>query len=118
MRQRDIYWIAALLEGEGCFTIQKAHGKLSTPLISLIMCDLDVLERAHRLLRVTAKITRHNALNPKWKSSFGFHLTGTPAIAWMMTVYPIMGQRRQARIREILAWWKRRPVHPYKRKAA
>jgi hypothetical protein len=34
---------------------------------------------------------------------------GVDAIGWMMTLYSLMGQRRKAKIRECIAYWKTRP---------
>lgn len=46
MELKDLYWLAGLLEGEGCFTYSG-----STPMVQLQMTDKDVVERASLLLK-------------------------------------------------------------------
>lgn len=105
----DIYWLAGLLEGEGCFG---AHTKTKTPRIRLNMTDLDVVERAHKLLGATCKISRvdRSKQNPNWKDTYNFTVPGRRAAGWMMTLYSLMGERRQAKIREVLFEWQDHPV--------
>lgn len=97
---KDVYWLAGLLEGEGCFSTSRF-----CPIIALSMTDEDVVSRATKLLG--ASYGRHICKKPR-KDCFQVHLYGDKAIAWMMTLYPLMGKRRQERIREIISGWKLR----------
>jgi hypothetical protein len=98
---RDIAWLAGLLEGEGCFS---KRGNCIT--IQLYMADRDVVERAARLLGALSVGVR-DYTNSKWKTCYYCTVSGPPAAAWMMTLYGLMGTRRQARIRELLVIFKK-----------
>ena len=99
----DIAWIAGLLEGEGCFTnsSQSPH----RPKIQLCMTDSDVVVRAAKLLKCH-KVTEQKNLTKKNKKIYRATLYGRRAASWMMTLYPLMGERRQKRIEELLTLWK------------
>lgn len=101
MKVRDILWLAGLLEGEGCFNLNGS--KEGSARIHLCMTDRDVVERAAVLLGTDVKMYKH-ALNRK--QPFQCSIYGAKAAAWMMTLYTLMGSRRKARIREVLAVWK------------
>lgn len=117
---KDLYWLAGLLEGEGCFDMTGGR----YPRVVVMMCDLDVVERANKLLRpvvllkerLPARIQRQPDRLPIYRIS----LSGGRAAGWMMTLYPFMGQRRQKRIREVLSVWRSAPSlrRPYGLKAA
>lgn len=100
----DIAWLAGLLEGEGSFTWSY------TPQIQLQMTDRDIVERAAKLLGVGLR-------NP-WMRKDGYQTVwscvpcGSTAISWMMTLFPLMGERRQAKIRELLTRWNKAPDMP------
>lgn len=109
MRTRDIVYLAGLLEGEGCFRYETRR---VGPSIVLGMTDKDVVEKVAHLLG-SGVVTRKIHLDKPWKPCYISKLNGRAAAGWMMTLYPLLGQRRQAKIREILAKWKADP--PYKR---
>lgn len=96
----DLYWLAGWLEGEGCFTVFMKQG---TPAISAACTDRDIIQRVS-LLWNSNVYSRKRAENRK--EIFQTTITSRKAAAWMMTLYPLMGQRRQARIRECLQVWK------------
>lgn len=93
----DIAWLAGLVEGEGCFP------KSSSPTIQIQMTDEDVIRKAARLFNVTP--VGPNDRGPGRKQSWKLSFHSNHAIAWMMTLYSFLGNRRRARIREILAVW-------------
>lgn len=97
---KDIYWLAGLLEGEGHFGL--TGGKY--PKIVLWMCDLDVIERANKLLR--AADPKRVQRQPDRLPIYCLCLSGARAAGWMMTLYSLMGSRRQDRIRLALGTWK------------
>ena len=99
---KDIYWLAGLLEGEGCFTTVPVEGK-RYPRIDLRMTDYDVVSKARNILgstKVSGNSTNRN------KEIFTTQVNGNRAIQWMMTLYSLMGARRQERIKGILNSWK------------
>lgn len=100
---KEIAWVAGILEGEGTFSL--IRGRL--PSVSLSMSDSDIIERVRvlvdptRLISVTADQPRKDN-----KPRYTVTLNGTRAIQWIMTIYPLMGIRRKARIRHLLEVWK------------
>lgn len=118
---QDIHWLAGLLEGEGCFSVQKHVAKQNgknpnkkrfhpigtiqyLPVITLHMTDEDPVAKAASLLKVAAGKAPHTTV--KGKAIYQLTACGIHAVGWMMTLYPLMGKRRKARIAEILANWK------------
>lgn len=98
----EIYWVAGVLEGEGCFTLRDGR-----PYIYCGMTDRDVVEKLKDTLglgRVSGPFIRtiiqHKPISV-WTLSKQKEAAGL-----MMTLYPLMGKRRQQKIREILQAWK------------
>lgn len=105
MKNCDLYWLAGLIEGEGCFSVcgNKKDGRKGVPTLALGMCDLDVMERAGRLLgKAPYRPVQVFNGSKRVRDSFRIHIYGAPAVSWMRRLYPLMGHRRQARIREVL----------------
>ena len=108
---KDIVWLAGLLEGEGCFSLDgngaksRGYGKL---VIVLQMTDRDVVARAAKILGgpvagpYRPKVSR--------KEVWTTRVWCRRAASWMMTLHPLMGERRQARIQELLTHWRSRPA--------
>ena len=95
---RDIAWLAGLLEGEGSFRKQ-----VKTINIMVGMTDEDVIARAsvmvgYKYLNVAPK-------KEGYKPQYHLTFSGRRAASWMMTVYPLMGARRKAKIMECLRHW-------------
>lgn len=99
MKTSDIYWLAGLLEGEGSF--QWYH---STPIIRVEMTDKDIIERATALLNPIYEIRVRQL--PSGKESFRVVTSTSLAVQWMMTLYPLMGRRRQESIEYALFQWR------------
>jgi len=102
----DIYWMAGLIEGEGCFTFAINGApykgkKYMTSQITIKMTDKDIVERAAKLLGVTCvKIGKMEY--SYYKQAYKCRAVGPRARGWMMTIYPLMSRRRKDKIREIL----------------
>ena len=97
--------LVGLLEGEGSFGTN--HG---SPCIQLGMSDRDVVTWA-------AQQFGSNVMGPYDCSGVGgtkpHYRTcawGATAVGWMMTMYTAMGLRRRARIRQVLAEWRAKPL--------
>ena len=97
---KDIAWLAGLLEGEGCF---RSVG--NCPTIKLSMTDRDTVVRAAGLLGLTHIATVIHK-NPTYKDAWVIAANGRTAAGWMMTIWPLMGARRQEKITEMLKCWK------------
>lgn len=121
MTVSDITWLAGILEGEGHFGVDTRR-EANYPTIGLNMADRDVVERAAQLMReigdspsqVTLKKARHD-----WKPQWRISLYGIAAELVMLAILPYMGERRSARICEVLELRKqaraRRVKKPIKR---
>lgn len=73
------------------------------------MSDEDVVKRAAKIFGVSAVYSYPPSLRghkPQWRC----FVNGKYAVAWMMMLYEFMGERRKAKIREILAFWKSYPA--------
>lgn len=102
---KEIAWFAGLCEGEASFMFS------GSPTVQIQMTDLDVLLKAADMVGVTVR----GPYYPKRVNSkpvFGFSISGKRGAGWMMTMYPLMGERRQAKIRDVLAQWHAKPGMP------
>jgi hypothetical protein len=108
MTEAELAWVAGLLEGEGCFfPIEyrtKGYGPYTYARVAVLMTDLDVLQRLQRVTGIghingptPRKDPRHKPIW-HWVAS-----KNKESITLMRAVYPLMGERRRARIDEVLA---------------
>ena len=105
----NLYWLAGILEGEGSFgmhTIKKRPTARSTQVVQLKMTDADVMYRVSKLLNCRQYCYRRPG---KYKTVWSIKLSGKYAVGLMMTMYCLLGSRRQERIRQILTYWKQTP---------
>ena len=103
--------VAGLIEGEGYLALSKrseGSGRSAypgSPLIRVGMTDEDVIRWLAAVWGVKANGPYNpgaGGRKPVWNAS----LFGSVAAGWMMTLYPLLGFRRQERIRAVLAMWK------------
>jgi hypothetical protein len=101
MKAIDIAWLAGLVEGEGCLSLHS--GKY--PALAIRMSDEDVIRRAANLLgtRITGPYKTRENYKPTWLCQ----VNGSLAASWIMTLYVLLGERRQAKAREIIEAWKK-----------
>lgn len=98
--QKDLHWLAGLLEGEGSF-LMPSPSNPNTPIISIQMTDEDVIAR---VCNITGN--KYHSYQPKRANSKRVYITalkGSRAVYLMRQLYPLMGERRQASIDVILA---------------
>lgn len=73
------------------------------------MSDEDVVQRAAALIggggKVRIRIDPKGTFEHK-KPMYIFRTSGQEAIQWMFTLYSLMGERRRAKIEEIITIWK------------
>lgn len=112
---KDFYWLAGLLEGEGCFTVGRQHhanGKVyRQPKIQLVMTDKDIVTRVASLMGVNLTAPRRL---PSGKVAYRTALYGPKCIGLSMSIYGLMGERRQQQIEHMLDVWKTNPGRGYK----
>jgi hypothetical protein len=102
MSPAELHWLAGWLEGEGSF-LAPPPSNLGRPRISGRARDKDVVSEVGRLLRIKPIFDRSNHLrNPEWSAMWRVLLQGRRAAALMLAVEPLMGLRRQEKIRTAL----------------
>jgi hypothetical protein len=101
MDVKKLYWLAGLLEGEGSFGFYNGG-----PMIQLKMNDLDVIQKAHKVLGCTSNVVTVSRPAPEHNVGYKAIVQGSRAIGWMFTVYPLMGKRRQEQISKAITEWK------------
>ena len=112
MEERNLCWLAGLLEGEGCFALRRHSNRpraIGSPSIQLQMTDRDVVERAAFLLD---RPVHQRVKADGRKTVYIVELCGRAAIPMMEMLLPYMGKRRADKIREIIAADKSRPGVP------
>jgi len=97
---KDLYWLAGLIEGEGCFSWKHRRKGNAYPLINLKMNDLDIVQRAHKIFGCGC-ISKGGNNYGMSKDSHQLQIVGQAAIDWMVCLYPMMGKRRKIRILEV-----------------
>lgn len=106
----NIILLAGILEGEGNFRMDK-----NCPRITLNMTDKDVVEKIHQKFGGNFYVQNKAKYNSKWKECYSLVFNGELAISIMMSIYSLMGQRRKAKIKEVIEAWKKVPIHPKKK---
>ena len=105
MTDVELAWLAGLLEGEGSFLLH--NGKTPSPRVSVGMTDEDVIAKAAVLMGATYRpwlSKRDKALGRKMV--YRTAISGHRAVDLMRRILPMMGLRRAAKIRELLANWR------------
>jgi hypothetical protein len=102
LEERDLYWLAGLLEGEGYFKagVPSAPNK---PRIVVSMTDEDVVRKVAELWSVSYHRLNRSKKKEGHSPAYQVMLTHRPAIELMKKVYPLMGARRQQQIDKVLA---------------
>ena len=106
--RESVIWLAGYLEGEGCFhlhpTNKKKYPGLLYPKITVTATDEDVIAKVSGVTKTAYGTVKPQKKN--WKPLFSCQINGPNARGWMMMIYPFMGERRQAKIKEVLAAWR------------
>lgn len=104
MKRDDLMWLAGLLEGEGSFGFYKPK---FAPRIQITMADKDVMERV-ALLFGGKNLYERPSPRSNWNPVYQCAVQGDAALEIMSSIYPVMGKRRQKRIRECIEAGSRR----------
>ena len=116
MTREELCWLAGWLEGEGCFFWGLVKGRNPRLSIQAFSTDFDVLQKVGALLDAPSIIR----MKPRHRSNGGYRVTveGECAAQLMRELLPLMGQRRSAKIRDILEKWDTRATRPMKKLCA
>lgn len=105
LTQRDLGWIAGIVEGEGCLGLHGNGAGTWRPHLTIGMTDRDTVERLRDLIAPGRAIETQRRPEPI-KPLYRVRVLGRRAAAWMMTLYPLLGERRQVRARVVLDHWR------------
>jgi hypothetical protein len=96
-------WLAALLEGEGWFSLKQPQGgRRASISVGIKMTDADVVQRAACLMKGVAKLREDNR-SERFNACWECVVSGAKAEKVMKDILPFMGARRRAKIVELLA---------------
>lgn len=97
----DVAWLAGLLEGEGWFGDAGRTRGGRHAVVRVRMTDRDVVERV-AIAMGGVKVQPAPGRKPGYKDTYRAQVCGRRAVELMRTVRPHMGDRRGARIDELL----------------
>lgn len=97
----EIAWLAGLLEGEGSFGYYKG-----SPTVQIQSTDVDVVERVTEMMGGKPYLPWKPKGKEHYKLVYKCSVHGAKAIGWMMTLFLFLGERRQAKIAEVIEEWK------------
>lgn len=96
-------WLAALFEGEGCFTPVRTRKTNSTDhCIAVTSIDRDVLETIKKRAKCGAIYGPFKVRKPTHRPTYQWYVRGVRAERLMRRVYPLMHKRRQEQIQNAL----------------
>ena len=96
----DLRQLAGLLEADGCFTISEGRAGIPAPRIELAMSDRDVVEWAAEVMGAAG--VRERKEREGRKKMYATTLGGQRGLDLMLRLHPYLGQRRRARVEELL----------------
>jgi LAGLIDADG-like domain len=104
LKAADLQWLAGYLEGEGCFRLEFSNnGQRRYPLISISTSDYDVALKVADLLQAVSVRSMGKPKKSHWKQCYSVRVQTWDLVPLLKRLRPLMGQRRQAAIDEILA---------------
>lgn len=99
---RDIIWASGFLEGEGTFynSAGAARRRLGTSYVSVYQVNKEPVERLLTIFggSLSLRAARGVRMKPTWV----WRASGSRARGIVLTVFPLMSQKRQGQIREAL----------------
>ena len=97
INERDLYWLAGLLEGEGSFTTAGRRGRSTRqPVIALGMTDEQPVKRAAQLMG--SSVYSYQPRRPNSKRNYQMRVNGKNAVPWLLVLKPLLSPRRQSQI--------------------
>ena len=114
-QDRNIYWLAGILEAEGSF-LAGFPSRPNQPRIQVTTTDEDVVGWIASWLGVNYIVLKHrNDSHVSKKQAFFACVTAGPAVTIMRQLYALLGKRRQEQVRQALASY---DLHKHKRNTA
>jgi hypothetical protein len=110
MEDKDLYWFAGWMEGEGSFCAGPPSSPNNCRLLGA-STDLDIIQKISKILNINyILLPKRKSDLPHYKPVYRFKISGTPAVLLMKQIKPLMGLRRQEQIDKAIASCK--PKHP------
>lgn len=106
MTDREIGWLAGLIEGEGCIGVFKngRHTQQKVATVSINMTDFDIV---HRLQKVTGMGTLRPKppKNPKHKPQLSWRVAKQKDLLQLLyLVWPLLGERKRQAAAEAIQY--------------
>lgn len=101
--EKDWFWLAGLLEGEGSFMAGPPSAP-NSPIVIVAMTDGDVVARAAAMFGVGVR--KYPPRKAHWKGTFSTVATGSRAMRLMEKLRPMMGSRRTRQINRAMACYR------------
>lgn len=101
----EVAWLAGLLEGEGCFSLNRDRrpgNRRPSLVVKLKMTDADVVVRAGKLMNSPSVRRERDTRKEANSDCYVSRVTGAKAERVMRMVLPHMGTRRTEKINELL----------------
>lgn len=113
-RIRDLAWAAGFLEGEGSFSA----GKRTSTYVVASQVNREPLDKLRALFGGSMLFRHHRRRNPSWSPFYRWQVGGARAIGVILTLWPMLSQKRREQAREALngyrprrglpgQWWDR-----------
>jgi hypothetical protein len=96
MDEKDLFWLAGLLEGEGSF-LKPAPSEPGYSRVKISMTDYDIILRVTALFKVRY-ICASQPYQENHKCKYITQVKGRNAVTIMRQLYPLMGERRKMQI--------------------
>jgi hypothetical protein len=101
MEDKDLFWLAGLLEGEGSF-LKPPPSKKNRIAVQVEMIDFDIIQRVSQIVGLSIQSPK---IRKNYKQTYKVVITGTKAFSLMKELFPLMGLRRQEQISEALKFF-------------
>lgn len=98
LTSQNLNWIAGIVEGEGYIGWIE-----NRPILAVDMTDQDIVERLASFWNTKVMVLK---TKEGFKQKYRVRVSGTRAASWIMTLYSLMGKRRQHKILTVLDQWK------------
>lgn len=100
VHENEWYWLAGLIEGEGWFS-RPPSSEPRRFRVNIAMRDRDVLLRAGQMVSISY-LYLDKKKDENRSDLYQLTIRGKNAIRTMMTIFPVMGERRQQQIQKML----------------
>lgn len=101
--RENIAWLSGLFEGEGCVSVRRQPGRNHRISVSIAMTDEDVIRKAGEIAGVGDVSGPYGPYRENEKALWRWQTTRyEPAQAILAAMYPFLGKRRCAKIKEVL----------------